>query len=448
MEVGFFSDDGYMGNARPGPQMDASEVEFLRREVLDLERVIKSLHASRSADTQVRAQSESRMSLALEVNAQQREADIRELEATRAALATMRVDHDGAVVVAAARDMEVRVLTVELRILAIELLDAEAEREAAREAEGSALSIARSYRGFAAQGASRLDELRSGIEMVQSRLLQRVARLQAGTSSALRTNALRVLCGWRVARGLGFAMARWRLLVVSAEQREAVAQRLETAYRHRDIEEAAARVQLANERRQTKEAADAARSRMDAELREAALERERASASASAEVERRKQADRRAEKLSSQLEGAQKQGEQARQAAAAELAACRAELTEARRAAATAREGERTATATAASLRAELDECSRALAKAKADAAAESEERAEEARTRAFLERVLRDERQHATRRAEEAAALAALVPEHTELGEVMHRLSSELATCKFELNNSLLGRALAGSTL
>ena len=43
-------------------------------------------------------------------------------------------------------------LAVELRLLCAELFDAEAEREAARESEASALSIARSYRGFAAQG--------------------------------------------------------------------------------------------------------------------------------------------------------------------------------------------------------------------------------------------------------------------------------------------------------
>jgi hypothetical protein len=46
MEVGLFTIAGSQPRQRsPGRQNDASEVEFLRREVFDLERVIKTLHA-------------------------------------------------------------------------------------------------------------------------------------------------------------------------------------------------------------------------------------------------------------------------------------------------------------------------------------------------------------------------------------------------------------------
>ena len=90
----------------------------------------------------------------------------------------MREEHSYAISSASAGEAETRVLACELRLLALELLDAEAEREAAREAEASALSIARTYRRFAAQGASRLDEMRVGIEEVQVRLQRRVEELQ------------------------------------------------------------------------------------------------------------------------------------------------------------------------------------------------------------------------------------------------------------------------------
>ena len=57
----------------------------------------------------------------------------------------MRVQHAAALSAAASRDAETRILTVELRLLCAELFDAEAEREAARESETSALSIARFF---------------------------------------------------------------------------------------------------------------------------------------------------------------------------------------------------------------------------------------------------------------------------------------------------------------
>ena len=146
---------------------DASELAFLRREVSDLERVIKSLHSSRTDDKYALEQAQL---------AARHESALREDEsaARESALHELRVQHAAALSAAASRDAETRILTVELRLLCAELFDAEAEREAARESETSALSIARSYRGFAAQGAQRLEELRGGMEGMQGRLLQRL----------------------------------------------------------------------------------------------------------------------------------------------------------------------------------------------------------------------------------------------------------------------------------
>jgi hypothetical protein len=116
---------------------------------------------------------------------------LRELDGARAELFRMREEHSYAISSASAGEAETRVLACELRLLALELLDAEAEREAAREAEASALSIARTYRRFAAQGASRLDEMRVGIEEVQVRLQRRVEELQMASREVLRLRALR-----------------------------------------------------------------------------------------------------------------------------------------------------------------------------------------------------------------------------------------------------------------
>ena len=49
----------------PQRQTDNSEVEFLRREVLDLERVIKTLHASRTSEGRERAQQEREFAAAM-----------------------------------------------------------------------------------------------------------------------------------------------------------------------------------------------------------------------------------------------------------------------------------------------------------------------------------------------------------------------------------------------
>ena len=56
--------------------------------------------------------------------------------------------------------LEMRGLAVDTAVLRAEMALVETERNAAREVEAYALSVARSYRGFASQGAARLDEVK------------------------------------------------------------------------------------------------------------------------------------------------------------------------------------------------------------------------------------------------------------------------------------------------
>ena len=65
LDVGLFSATLPSLSASETRMHDASEVEFLKREVHDLERVIKSLHASRTDDRSALEQAEARATRAL-----------------------------------------------------------------------------------------------------------------------------------------------------------------------------------------------------------------------------------------------------------------------------------------------------------------------------------------------------------------------------------------------
>ena len=241
------------------------EIEFLRREVGDLERVIKSVHSTRNGDRYALEQAEAQLLRARHVSA----AHEGQQQLVESTLHDMHAQHAAALAAAATREAETRMLTVELRLLCVELFDAETEREAARESEGSALSIARSYRGFAAQGAARLEDMRSGIDGVQLRLLQQLDSYRAQAQHSLKLRALRATRGWRSARDLGRCVTRWMIFVFTAEQRSAVAARLEAAYRHRDLEHAARRTQSMAERREELAAAAVARAAIENETQTA-----------------------------------------------------------------------------------------------------------------------------------------------------------------------------------
>ena len=412
-----------------GRSRGGDTVEFLRREVVDLERVIKSLHQTRTDDRYALEQAEGLLVRSRDESAMHEG----QHELAQHALLEMRTHHTAALAAAAAREAEARMLTVELRLMCNELFEAEAEREMAREAEASALSIARSYRGFAAQGASRLEDVRGGIQAAQARVLQRLEGYQAHAQHNWKLRALRSVRGWRASRDMSRSLARWMLLVFTAEQRAAVAARLEAAYRQRDVESAAQRVQMAAERRVELETAKAAKAAHEEQLAAARKERDAAKQTAEAEREARRAAEIAAEDLRAQvcthspnslscragahvrstlrwlpvrcacpqLSEAQAQVAKARRSGAADLAAARDQLTASKREIsaasaplAVAHEAQRTAEAS-------LLACRAALAARDEEVAAARLALEEESRTRLFLERVLKDERTHAARRAE-----------------------------------------------
>lgn len=435
---------------RQQQQSDSAEVEFLRREVLDLERVIKSLHTSRTDDRYALERAEERASLVADESQQWRSLNEARFQETQTALRSVRAEHAAAIAAAAAREAETMMLTVELRLLCVELSEAETEREAARESEASALSIARSYRSFAAQGAGRLEEMRTGIESVQQRLQQRLSGFEHSARHALRVRGLRSVIGWRGARALYHALSRWMLLVFTAEQREAVQARLEAAYRYRDREQAQLRVQQSQERQRERESAEARAQQVEADATEARKERDRALAAAQQAAAKQAAADKEAAEARQQLASAERQAEAARQAAAADLAAARDQLAAARRdvlaagaPAIAARESAESASAELAQCRAQLREASEEASTARAELAAERDAREEEARTRMFLERVLKDERAHAQRRADEAEVLAEVAEDHEALRRALQVVSDEASSVSFELSATLLNKAL-----
>jgi hypothetical protein len=432
---------------------DSSEVAFLKRELLDLERVIKALHTSRSDDRHLRLEAESRATRTVDETQQWRAACEMQLHEAQEALRSLRVEHAAALAAAASREAETQMLHVELGLVCSELFDADAEREAARESEGSALSIARSYRSFAAQGATRLEEMRQGMEGVQTRLLHKLEGYQCAATHALRLRGLRSVRGWKSWRGLYHAMSKWVMLVFTAEQRAAVAARLEAAYRHRDQDLCAQRVQLATERRDEREAAQAEHRRCVEEVKGAKRAQEAAAATAGVERERRIAAERERDEIRVHLDEALRQAEMARQANAAELAAARDQLASARRdivmavsPVAAAREARQALEMDLETCRAALQERNDELVETQRVLALERESRQEEAHTRVFLERVLRDERMHAAHRSEEALLLGELCEEQRGLVTTLEALGEQATAVKYELNTALLSGALRAS--
>ena len=151
--------------------LDAFRVRaFSSSEVVDLERIIKSLHSTRTDERYAREQAEALLTHARHESV----AHEGQRQLVHGTIHSLQAQHAAALTAAAAREAEARTLAVELRLLCAELFDAETEHEAAREAEGSALSIARSYRSFAAQGAARLRQhLRPRLRDVRQRWLLR-----------------------------------------------------------------------------------------------------------------------------------------------------------------------------------------------------------------------------------------------------------------------------------
>ena len=130
------------------------ELIFLRAEVSKLERFIEASAESRAAMA--------RQAQQLQRNARScHECLETALVEVGSSLAweALRADPPDLGQLGRAALLEMRGLAVDTGVLRSEMALVESERNAAREVEAYALSVARSYRGFASQGAARLDEV-------------------------------------------------------------------------------------------------------------------------------------------------------------------------------------------------------------------------------------------------------------------------------------------------
>jgi len=167
------------------------------------------------------------------------------------------------------------------------------------------------------------------------------------------------------------------------------------------------------------------------------------------EAAARQEADGANADLKQQLADARRQVDEARRAGASDLAASRDQLAASRREVAAssgpiaaAQDAQRAAEASLAACRATLAEREGELEAARAEVVAAREAAEDEGRTRVFLERVLKDERVHAARRAEEAAALHAAREERDDLEQRLVELHDVMTRASYEINESLLDRA------
>ena len=188
-----------------------------------------------------------------------------------------------------------------------------------------------------------------------------------------------------------------RLLGASGRILGLVAARLEAAYRHRDLQSAAQRMHSNNERRE----ADEARAALQDQVVSARRERDSAMREAEAATAARHEAERVSELLRGQLAQAQQQVESARRKESADVAAAREQLVVSKRETAAANASLASAREAQRAAEASLAECKAALASKDVEVSMANEAQEEEGRTRVFLERVLKDERNHAARRAE-----------------------------------------------
>ena len=426
---------------------DASEIEFLQREISQLERVIKALHSSRAENKWALEHAEK-----LLVRSQDDSAILEhQQQQTQQALVELRSMHTAALAAAASHEAKVRMQTVELRLLCTELFNAELEREAAQEAELSALSIARSYRSFAAQGAARLAEMRDGVNCVQGRLYDRLDAFRRHARSCLRMRALRSVHGWCRMRDVGRCLSRWMLIVFSAEQHHAVALRLEQAYRHRDGRRIAERQKLQLEKREALKQGDFLRQQLSAEVDTMRAERDAALIVASEARAAEASAREAYSTLQHHFDEAQQRIDVLRRRGAADLAAARDELEASRRDTAAAsvpvtaaRKAQQAAEAALAECEAVLVERGAELKVARAEVIQARDLQADERRMRAFLERVLRDERTHAAQRVEDVAIMRASEKDHAELEHRLADLSVLITESISDLHALLTDKALS----
>ena len=385
----------------------ASETEFLRLEVAQLERVIGAARTSQT-DELTRLSDEC-AHLNDELVAERAHAsacDVALAEA-RAELEAVRSDRG-------LTTEEVIAWALHAQVLREELSQAEAECAAAAEAEGCALSVARSYRGFAAHGASQLDTMHASLDEMGGRIEARLASLHDAAHAAVRGRALRAAIASSDAQRMVPALRRWARLVADERTRTMWAARLERAVKGETEQLRADRTRTETMLRT--ERADAVSAR-----RAAGVSIERLTAERDAAVEAAATSGTRAERAEALL---------AEQGTALRDALARAETAES--ALRTAEEGRERANAALA----EVSEARRDLSR---ELEACRIAHADERQQRAFLSRALADERRFAGRREAAETSLGHVAREHAELRAELGALGAQAAAARAEVSDALL---------
>lgn len=137
-----------------------------------------------------------------------------------------------AISLSANRHEVVTAARTQLRALGSELAKAEVSACSSRHAEASALSVARIYRGFAAQGVSYLDGLQNGLLATELRLQRHVEQLKHAAQFALRKQNLRVILGAMELVAARAVLHRWQRFVVVQHYRSLASGHLYAALRH------------------------------------------------------------------------------------------------------------------------------------------------------------------------------------------------------------------------
>ena len=207
------------------------ELTFLRAEVSKLERFIE-------------ASAESRAATARQAQQLQRDAQLCH-ECLETALVevgsslgweALRADSADLGQLGRVALLEMRGLAVDTAVLRAEMALVESERNAAREVEAYALSVARSYRGFASQGAARLDEVKGRLRGAHGRMQQQLDGVREAALLALRRRAVRSLVGLRCGLAARAALTRWQQAVAMERFTRGMAIQLQAAARQEEAE--------------------------------------------------------------------------------------------------------------------------------------------------------------------------------------------------------------------
>lgn len=211
------------------PKMSSEELPFLRSEVAKLERIIESSAESRAAMARQAQLSQRSMRTCqeyLEI-ALSEVVGARTWEALQAE--PPELGQLGRITLS-----EMRALAVEAGLLRTELAAAEAERAASHEVEVHALSVARSYRGFASQGAARLDELKERIRTMSVRTQRQLDELRASAVLAMRRRSLRSVVGMRSGLAARAALYRWQQTVAIERFTDSISTQLQASQRQEE----------------------------------------------------------------------------------------------------------------------------------------------------------------------------------------------------------------------